>query len=557
MKRRLSLFLSILMLLALVAGCGNGNKGPSQSGGDGMDAEQYYNAVEVADPTSFDSAMATDSIAMYMLFNLMEPLMRLEEQPDGSFVTTYAGAESHTVSEDGMLWTFKIRENYWSDGIRVTAHDYAYGITRVLNPDVGAPYSYILMPILNAAGVNYGGEPVDTLGVKALDDNTLEIALEYPTSYFEKLIFHNTMMPVRQDIAEQYGDQYGTEVDKCVYNGPFMAESWTHNSELVFVPNPEYWDRESVKLEKLTYKIIQDENAIYSSLENGSVDSITVSSVEWLNNFLGVDGLVHKEVAASNSFYAYYNQYDELFSNVKVRKAFSVAIDREELVDVIYDGLRTPAYSIVPHGVYVGDSLDYINVAEMPIKKLIAEVADPKALLIEGLTELGLDADPANHTVVISLGGTDQFTKTLGEYVQQVYKKILGINIELKLQDWGAFANDWYTYEYQVGMMAFGADFNDPLSMLSAVDGAMDGYVIGWANDEVDRLLYEAYEELDDMTRLKQMEELDMIFEYEDACISPLVWSDVNYFTYDYVKGLTYSQFSSSGYKYVYTDGRP
>ncbi len=555
-KKLPGVFIVLILLVGVLSGCiSNGED--IKDNGVSLDAEQYFNAIEVADPTSFDSAMATDAIAINMLMNLMEPLMRFEEQEDGSFVSAYAGAESYSVSEDGLVWTFTIRDNKWSDGQSVTAYDYAYGITRVLDPEVGSPYSYIMLPILNATKVNYEGAPVDSLGVKALDDKTLEITLEYPTSYFEKLIYHSTMLPAREDLVATYGDQYGTAVDKCAYNGPFMADSWIHNSELVFEPNPGYWDRDSVKLEKLTYKIIQEENAIYSSLENQSIDSAIVGSAEWVNYFVKSHQLEHQEVAAANTFYAYYNQYDELFSNAKVRKAFTIAIDREKLIEVIYDGLRTPAYSIVPHGLYVGENIQYVEKAQMPIKKLIEDNPDPKALLVEGLDELGLDTDPSNHTVTISFGGTDQFTKTLGEYIQQIYKQELGINIRLKMQDWGAFADDWYTYEYQMGMMSFGADFNDPLSMLSPVEGVMDGYVIGWANDVVDDLLYDAFQEQDDDKRLELMEQLDMIFEYQDGCVSPLVWNNVNYFTYDYVKGITYSQFSTSGYKYVYTQGRP
>lgn len=556
MKRKfISLLLILVLALGIFTACA-GETTPGKTEGDGgPDAEQYFNYALVADPTSFDSAKATDSTAIYMLIDLMEPLLRLEVQKDGGLDMAYAGAEEFQVSEDGLVWTFKLRENYWSDGQRVTADDYVYGVQRVLDPDTAAPYSYILMPILNAYSVNMGEMPVEELGIKAVDDDTLEISLEYETSYFDMLLYHTTMMPVRKDIVEKYGEQYGTEVDRAVYCGPFVPEEWVHNSKVVLVPNEKYWDRETVKLDKITAEIIQDENALYSSLENGSIDYTSASSQEWIDTFEKFDNLNSLQVSTSNVFYQYFNQYDELFSNVNIRKAFILGIDREDLNEVIYSGKNKPAYSIVPDGVYVGNK-EYLDQVEAPVTKLIKEGHDPRELFIQGLTELGLDPDPAKHTVVLSFGGDDQSTKILAEYMQQTYQKSIGCQIEIKLQDWGAFSSDWYNYEYQVGQMAFGADFNDPLSMLSPVDSSMDGFVIGWGDEEVDELLYASYGEMDVDKRIQLIADLDDIFEYRDACVSPLTYNETEYFVHNYVRELPLEPFQTQGFKYTYTEGR-
>lgn len=553
MKKWFSLILALTLIVGTLAGCGGDDKADADP--NAIDEEQYINTYIIAEPTTLDSVIATDSYAMGILANVMEPLYRLIEKPDGSVVPEPAGAESYDMSEDGLVWTFHLRDNTWSDGKPVTAHDYEYGIKRVLDPNVGAAYSYILMPILNASAVNLGEKPMEELGVKALDDKTLEIRLEYPTSYFMGLVYHSVMLPQRQDIVEQYADQYGTDMDKIVYCGPFTCTQWTHNSEVQLTKNENYWDKDSVKLQNVTYKIIQDENAIYSSFENGSIDLANTNTSEWTENFKKFDTMEYTELPSANVYYQYYNQKDPLFSNAKVRKAFTIAVDRERLSDAVYDGRNKPAYGIVPPMVTVNET-EYRSAAQDPVKRLIEENPDPKALLIEGLKELGMDPDPSKLTVELQLGGTDQWTKMLGEYMQQVYKDTLGVTLEIRMLDWGVFMDNYYNYNYQIGQMAFGADYNDPLSILGCLDSNQDGFCIGYGNERIDELIIEATSEMDTEKKIAQIQEIEDIFLYEDGCVCPLTFSKSDSFNYKYVKGLVYSPFANNGYKYAYTQGR-
>ncbi len=551
-KKLLSIILALSMVMVTMTGCGNKD---SNTDSGSIDESQYLNTYIMADPTTFDSVMATDTYAMNMLNNLMEPLLRLEEKEDGTIETVPAGAERYEVSDDQTVWTFYLRDNTWSDGQPVTAHDYEYGIKRMLDPEVGAAYSYIMLPIKNAMSVNLGELPLEELGVKALDDKTLEITLESPTSYFLGLVYHSAMLPQRQDIVEKYADQYGTEVDKIVYNGPFKCESWVHNSEVVLVKNENYWDKDSVKLEKITYKIIQDENAIYNSLENKSIDMASTTTKEWTETFKKFDELEFIETDNSDVYYQYYNQTDKLFSNANVRKAFTLAIDREKLNEAIYDGRNKPAYGVVPPVVSVNET-EFRSVAADPIKKLQDENPDPKALLVKGLEELGMDTDTSKLTVELQLGGTDQWTKTLAEYMQQTYKETLGVNLEIKMLDWGVFMTNYYNFDYQIAQMRYGADFNDPLSMLSCLESTQDGFCIGYGNERIDELIYEATAETDTDKKIALIEEIEDIFLYQDACIAPLVYTRSNTFAYKYLENLVFSNFATNGYKYVYTRGR-
>lgn len=555
MKKFLSLLLVAALVITFAAGCGGDNDG-NQGGEATLDEKQYVNTSIIAEPTTFDSVIATDTVAMNMLNNMMEPLVRLIEHEDRTVEPVPAGAEKYEVSEDQTVWTFHLRDNTWSDGQPVTAHDYEYGIKRVLDPNVGAAYSYIMMPIKNAMAVNTGEKPLDELGVKALDEKTLEITLESPCSYFLGLVYHSVMLPQRQDIIEKYGDQYGTDADKLVYCGPFTCTQWVHNSEIVLTKNENYWDKDNVKLESVNYKVIQDENAVYNSLENGSIDLANTSTKEWTETFKQFDELEYYESDNSSVFYQYYNQYDELFSNAKVRKAFAIAVDREEMNEVVYDGQNKPAYGFVPPQVYVGDTEYRGAVEKDAMQKLIEENPDPKALLVEGLKELGMDPDPSKLTVEMQLGGTDQWTKKLGEYMQQVYKEKLGVTVELKMLEWGVFIDNYYNYEYQMAMMQFGSDFNDPLAMLTSAESSQDGFCIGYGDERVDELIYAATAEMDTAKKIEMIKEIEDIFIYRDCCVAPLNFSVGHSFTYDYLQGLAFTNFATNGYKYAYTRGR-
>lgn len=554
MKKFLSLILAAALVMTFAAGCGD--KGGNNGEEAGLDEKQYVNTSIIAEPTTFDSVIATDTVAMNVLNNMMEPLVRLIEHEDRTVEPVPAGAEKYEVSDDKTVWTFHLRDNAWSDGQPVTAHDYEYGIKRVLDPNVGAAYSYIMMPIKNALAVNTGEKPLDELGVKTLNDKTLEITLEYPTSYFLGLVCHSVMLPQRQDIVEKYGDQYGADVDKLVYCGPFMCTQWVHNSEIVLSKNENYWDKDNVKLENINYKIIKDENAVYNSLENGSIDLANTSTKEWTETFKQFDELEYYESDNSSVFYQYYNQYDELFSNAKVRKAFAIAVDREEMNEVVYDGQNKPAFGFIPPQVCVGETEYRGAVEKDAIQKLIEENPDPKALLVDGLKELGMDPDPTKLTVEMQLGGTDQWTKKLGDYMQQVYKEKLGVNVELKMLEWGVFIDNYYNYEYQLAMMQFGADFNDPLSMLSSAESSQDGFCIGYGDERIDKLIYAATAEMDTAKKIEMIKEIEDIFIYRDCCVSPLNFSVSHSFTYDYLQGLAFTNFATNGYKYAYTRGR-
>lgn len=562
----LALFISILLVGLALMGCGK-KEIPAVNDGDNVgtkddvvatediDKDQYLNMLLESEPTTLDASKGSDGYSGIILNSVLESLTRSEEDDKGNIFIAPAGAESWEHNEDGTVWIFKIRDAKWSDGVAVRAQDYEYGIKRSIDAETAAPSAYLLSPIKNASKVNSGELTVEELGVKSLDDNTLEITLESPTPYFLNLTYQRVMFPQRRDIVEANGEKYGSELDTLVYNGPFTLTSWEHNSELILTKNENYWDKDKVKLQNVNLKIVQDENARYNSLANGSIDGAVANKPEWKDKFMKDTNLNHSEVVRTQTFFMFFNTQDAMFKNINIRKAFSAAITREELANVIFHGVNAPAYGWVPPSMSIGED-EYRAVSESPVKTLVDENKDPKELLIQGLTELGLDPDPAKNTIKISLGSTDQWFRTYGDYLQQMYIKNLGINVEIEQTEWPVFNNAVEKGEFQIGYMAWGAEFNDPISMLSLLKSDAGAIGTGWANARYDELIDLAAKEMDTSKRLEYFEEAEKILLYDEAALAPVVYPRSNIFRYKYVNGLPNKPFSTQEFKYAYTQGR-
>ena len=558
-KKILAVLLAGAMMLSMAA-CGGEEETTAEATGeqktiDGnvLDAEQYFNGYLSSEPTTLDSVTGNDTYSSTILTNTMEPLTRLAEK-DGENVREGAGAESWESNEDGTVWTFHLRDNKWSDGVDVTANDYVYAITRVLTPETGSPNSWLLTCIKNANAVLAGEMDPSELGVKAVDEKTIEFTLESPTPYFLSLTDTRVMMPQRQDIVEQYGESFGAEAANLVYNGPFKLDTWTHNSELILVKNDQYWDAENVNLQTINYKIMNDENTIFNSFTNGSIDSCGCGTPEWMQKFEAMDNVDYIHYTSPAVRFNFYNTKDELFQNENIRNAFTLALNREDIVETIYHGTMSAAYSWVPDGVSVGDAGIYRDQVEEPLKAMV-ESEDPKELLLKGMEELGLGDDPSTLEVTFSLGGVDQWMKNYGEYYQQTFKEVLGVNVVLDFNEWGTFQSKVNNGEYQMGYMSWSIDYNDPYSMLAVMYSTSGNINTGWVNEDYDALLDQAAVEMDDAKRLELYKQAEEIL-FEEGPLCPVVNEAANTFRYSHIKNSNTMPFTSTGLKYAYVSGR-
>lgn len=572
MKKILALILVFAMCLSIV-GCSNTDK-PVDSGNNNsnenvnsdsdnsttsgdLDKEQYYNTYLGSEPTSLDVSLRSDSYSSTIITNVMEGLVRLEDR-NGEYFMAPGDAQTWESNEDGTVWTFHLGDNKWNDGEPVTAQQYVYSLQRSADPATGCPNGWFLTPIVNYDAISKGEKPATDLGVKALDEKTLEITLTNATPAFLEMCNSTIYYPQREDKMKEWGEKYGTEVEYTMYNGPFVLDSWTHNSKLVLKKNPNYWNAENVKLETVNLNIMTDVNAIINAYRSGDIDVVGVSSQEWLDEFKNDANSKYEYYTTQGITFTFYNTKDALFQNAKIRKAFNLAIDHEDINEMCFGGLRVPTYGWVVPTISVGET-NFREKAGDVLKEqkaaLESEGKTPKDLLLEGMKELNLGDDPSKLKVTMSLAGTDDWFRTFGEYLQQVYATELGVNLEISFAEWGIFYDNVQSGNYQMGYMSWGAYYNDPYDVLSVFYSEWDQAETGWGNTEYDELLNKGAIEMDEAKRIQYYIDAEKIL-LNDAVICPLATSTSHSYYKNYIYGYSNLGFSANGYKDMYIKGR-
>ena len=343
MKKTIALILALVCALSLLAACGGTGTGGNQTDTQGEASRtgaQHLNTFIASDPSTLDCARYLGIVDRGILQSITEPLSRIQ---DG--IVTAAGAESWDISADGLTYTFHLRENYWEDGQQVTAWDYAYAIQRQADPANAWSFASDFFSIANYEAVYNGEADLSALGVAVQDDATLILTLSEPNPAFLSTV---DIFPCRQSDVEANGDAYGSEAGTILSCGPFKLDSWTHNSGLDFSKNDRYWDRDNVALDSFTNLIIDDQGAQMASLENGSIDYASVVSQEYAGKFDAREDMYKLEMPIGRTVMVVFHCEDEVFSNEKIRQAFSLALDRDLLIEITNGGLGTPAYGLVP-----------------------------------------------------------------------------------------------------------------------------------------------------------------------------------------------------------------
>jgi len=591
-KKFLALLLVLVMAISVLASCKPADKpadadkpaettegkeegkeeAPAETGAvtemptDGEpDADQYINTFDTAHPNTLDPAKGSDSYGNGILLNILEPLVRIQDVKGqmGSVEYVPAGAESWDISEDGLTYTFHIREgNVWNDGTPVTAKDYEFGIKRCIDPRTACPFANNTYYIKGAEKVNKtklaeDEEPdYSEVGVVAKDDKTLEITLEHPVPFFIDIVTTRIFFPQRQDLVEQYQDTYSTSPETAPQCGPFILKDWVINSEQNYVKNDNYWDKDNVKLSKYKVSIIKDSNTIFNALKAGQIDYAGVGDPKWKGEFLNNPDYYSTVRANPDTTYFMFNcNADSNTANNKVRQAISIALDRQELIDSCYNGVPTAAFDFVPPAVTV-QGKEFNKLGEGWVKKLAEDNPDPKALFEEGVKEAGL-GDPSSVTIKLMGSDTSQEGRTSGEFVQQCLEEALGCKVEVDNQDWSQFINIVQTGKgWDIAWLAWGADFNDPSNFLETCHSQTAAYPTGYKNEEFDKLLDEAKVEQDADKRVQLFHEAEKILLYDDAALSPVIHRIANVFRRSYIRNANYSFFSTMGMSRIFTSGR-
>ncbi|MBX9458764.1 MAG: peptide ABC transporter substrate-binding protein [Rhizobium sp.] len=476
-------------------------------------AETVIRRGNGGEPQTLDQAQISIDIEGFIQRDLSEGLMVYDR--DGKVV--HGTAESHTLSDDGKVYTFRIRDGAkWSDGSPVVAGDFVYSMSRVLDPATAAGYANILYPIKGAEGFNKKTGKAEDLGLKAVDDRTLEITLERPTPYFLQLLAHYTAIPVNKASIEKHGKDF-TKPGNFVSNGAYMLTDYVANDHITAVKNPNYWDVANVKIDKVIYNPSEDQAATERMFEAGELDVVynyQADQREHLTTKYGADQVF--AAPASSTYYYVFDNRKEPFNDVRVRKALSMALDREFLAGKIFGGAQLPSFTLVPSGME-GYTLPKIDIADMD--QLDREDA-AKALL----KEAGYGDGGKPLTIDIRYN-TNENHKKVAIAVADMWKA-LGTNITVTTQNLDVKAHYAFLQEggsFDVARAGWSADYADPENFLNLMISSNTAFNYGkWTNAKYDELLKASYDETDPVKRMQVLNEAEALMLAEHP-IAPMM----------------------------------
>ncbi|CQR57544.1 peptide ABC transporter substrate-binding protein [Paenibacillus riograndensis] len=554
MKKSKSLLLMIALVLVIgtvLAGCGgnnnakNGNaaatNAPSNEGstntGTGdekLAADQTLRVNLTSEPPTFDPAQAQDSQANTVLKTMYEGLTRMNDETGQAEPGI---AEKWEVSADGLVYTFHLRDAQWSNGDPVEAADFVRGWKIVLDPNTNptAPYAYQLYYLKNAEEY-YTKKVTDfsQVGVKAVDAKTLEVTLKAPTPYFLGLLSFYTYYPVHKSV--EGNPKWATNKDTMITNGAFTLTEWTTGQAIQVTKNEKYWDAASIKLSKIDFSIVNSGATELLSYKNGELDRAGNPNGEIPSEQLPIvkkelpNEFVSKGIAAT--YYYYFNTTEKPFSNVKIRKALTMAINRQALIDNITLGGQLPAFGLVPPGI-AGVDGEYRNTIKDSY--FTEDVEQAKTLLAEGLKEEGLTALPP---VELSYN-TSENHKKIALAIADMWKNSLGITVNTVNQEWAVFIDNRQNQNYQIARAGWTADYNDPMTFLDMFVTGGGNNDAGYANPEYDKLIADAKASTDLAKRQEDFAAAEKMLIQDDMVIMPIYYYTNNSLTKEYLKGVT------------------
>lgn len=545
-KIRLKKILAMTLLTALVGstflGCGSTENTVSSGN---VEQKIVYNID--ANPKTIDPQLNSAVDGSKVIRNTFEGLMREIENGE----VENGIAEGYEVSEDGLVYTFHIRDNAkWSDGEDVTAKDFEYAWKRALNPNTAAEYAYQLFYIKNGEAYNKVEASADDVGIKVVDNKTIEVTLESAVPYFVSLLAMPVYYPVRQDIIEENGDKWALSPETYVSNGPFKMTEWSEKESMTFIKNENYWDADNVKLETLVFRLIDDQTTTLSAFKNGELDIMEQPPTTEIQSL--IDEGVAKVYPYLGTYFYMVNvsgkglssEAVDALQDVRVRKALSLAIDRNLITEKVSMGGEIPATSYVPEGVKdtQGNTFhkDYSSVTTNieEAKKLLEEAGYPNG---QGFPTITFTYNTASNNQMIA------------QAIQDMWKTNLGINVELKNEEWAVFQTTRNNFQYEVCRHGWIGDYNDPMTFLDMWVTASGQNNAGYSNEEYDSLIAQAKSEQDGEKRTELLRKAEDIL-MDNMAIIPIYYYTNIVCANDNVKGYVKSPLGSMLFRQAYVE---
>ena len=526
-------------LAVSLAACGSSaSTGAANATGEAADAAEAGSTgftVQLGpNPETLDPALNAAVDGGNTLITIEEPLLIIDENNE----VQPGQAESYEVSDDGLTWTFHMRDGLkWSDGSDLTAADFEYSFKRLASPDTAAPYAETVVGMIDGYQDAIGNPDEDgntttdpdwdALNVRASEDGkTLTVQLSYPCSYFDKLASFVATSPVQQATVEANGDAWCTEPDTYVCNGPYMITEWTPSERIVLSKNPYYvggWDSSKIVSDTITLLLLEDSSASYAAYNSGEAQLVKdVPTDEIPSLTRAEDGGDFYLDEIMGTYYISLNDQEEPFTDVRVRKALSLAIDRDYVANTIMQGIYTPATALVGPGIvdengyfmdnanggepYISDDYE-ANLEEA--KSLLAEAGYPDG---EGFPTITYSANDAGYHIPVA------------EYLQQAWGE-LGITMNIDKVEWSSFIPMRRAGDYDISRNGWSMDYNDPSNMLELFttnNGNNDGK---YANPEFDQVIEDS-RVADKTTHFEKLHEAEDILMNDAACIPVAYYND-------------------------------
>ena len=496
--------------------------------------------------STIDPHLNTASAGSTYIHHAFEGLTRKDK--DNNIVAGMA--ESWDISDDGMTYTFKIRNDAkWSDGTPLTASDFVYSFKRVVDPITGTRYSTFMEPIKNAKSITAGEMELDSLGVKAIDDYTLEIVLENPTAYFlEFIATTGVYMPVREDIITSNGDKWVLTPETYIGNGPYKMTERVLDQKIVFEKNTNYWAKDEIIAEKITVLMIDDPNTALAGVKEGTIHFSSVfptSDIEKLKE----EGLIAANKAYGVTFLEI-NLTNKAFTDSRVRRALSLAIDKNYLVENVLKGGQAPAGAFVPDMIkgYKDDfrveGQDYVSVKKEDYENniLMAQVLMAEAGYPNG------EGYPVIEVIVTT--GTRQLE---AEAIQQMWKENLNVDLRISAQDWSVMLQAFKDLSYELISSGWTGDYNDPTTMLYLYLSYAPNNNAGYISKEYDALMETAIKSSDQKVRMDAMHKAEAIL-MNDMPIIPLYYRTSSLLVSTNLKGYVLDPLAKYRFHYSYLE---
>ncbi|QQE75809.1 peptide ABC transporter substrate-binding protein [Brevibacillus composti] len=517
-KKSVSLVLAFLLAFT-VSGCNFNSEqsntntqtpGTAEQPSQQPAAKKVLRIYETDEVPTLDTAHAHDSASFAVLNNSMEGLYRR----DPNSQPYLAMAEKHDVSPDSLVHTFTIRSNAkWSNGDPVTAHDFEYAWKRVYEEAGHYSFMFETAAILHAPQIQKGEKKPEELGVKALDERTLEVKLEYPNPLLNQLLSFPTFFPQKKEFVESQKDKFGLEYNTTLYNGPFMLTDWKHEQGWTFEKNPHYWETDKIKVDQIDVYVVKDVATALTLYESGQLDRVSLNS-SFVDQYRDKEGFT--TIKDPSIRFLRFNHTHPALANANIRRAINMAWDKEGLTNVILNDGATPLYGVVPGGFFFSpEGKDYREL-NGEINKGTVEQA--QELWKKGLQEVGV----SEVKVALNLADTDQ-QKKVGEFLKnQLEKNLPGFTMELKSVPTSQRLELEKAITYDISISSWGPDYSDPMTYLDMWVTGGSANRMKYSNPKYDEMVKQAKTETDLSKRFQIMLELEKMLLVEDVAIAPL-----------------------------------